>query len=39
MQIEEGLQTVIHKLEVGGGARYLRAAALVLAVLALAVVL
>src|ERR1019366_9455264 len=38
MPIEEGLQTVIHKMEVGGGARYLRASALVLAILALAVV-
>jgi hypothetical protein len=38
MQIEGGLQSVIHKMEEGGGARYLRATALVLAVLALAMV-
>jgi len=38
MRIEEVIQSAIHKLEVGGGARYLRAAALVAAVLALAVV-
>jgi 4-amino-4-deoxy-L-arabinose transferase-like glycosyltransferase len=37
MRIEEIIQSTIHKLEVGGGARYLRAAALVVAVLALAV--
>src|SRR5665213_1686346 len=38
MQIEGELQSVIHKMEEGGGARYLRATALVLAVLALAMV-
>src|SRR5471032_2881978 len=37
MRIEEIIQSTIHKLEVGGGARYLRVVALVVAVLALAV--
>jgi hypothetical protein len=37
MRIEEIIQAVIHKMEVGGGARYLRMVALVAAILALAV--
>jgi hypothetical protein len=37
MRIEEIIQTTIHKLEVGGGARWLRFVALALAVLGLAV--
>jgi hypothetical protein len=37
MQIQEIIQATIHKLEVGGGARFLRVAALVVAILTLAV--
>jgi hypothetical protein len=37
MRIAETIQTTIHKLEVGGGARWLRIVALALAVVALAV--
>jgi hypothetical protein len=38
MQIEQFIQATIHKLEVGGGARFLRATALVVAIVTLAVV-
>src|SRR5471032_1081584 len=37
MRIQEFIQTTIHKMEMGGGARYRRFGTLVVAVLALAV--